>query len=162
MEPEFLPRVCPHSIARAEAQGRNLLGAFGQVLLATGLPSNAAYQHGLSDGQSVMLGPHAPVGLCTQARVHLAFVIAAAQVWPRLMGCINSILMQVLYQGHRQRSSYALFLLRSAVHSPFLQAGKHSEKRESYGHSLIVDPWGTVLTRLNGSETGASDCVATG
>jgi len=81
-------------------------------------------------------------------------VIAAAQVWPRLMGCINSILMQVLYQGHRQRSSYALFLLRSAVHSPFLQAGKHSEKRESYGHSLIVDPWGTVLTRLNGSETG--------
>mmetsp|Transcript_11983 Transcript_11983/g.31496 ORF Transcript_11983/g.31496 Transcript_11983/m.31496 type:complete len:120 (+) Transcript_11983:918-1277(+) len=34
------------------------------------------------------------------------------------------------------------------------QAGKHSEKRESYGHSLIVDPWGTVLTRLNGSETG--------
>jgi predicted amidohydrolase len=25
------------------------------------------------------------------------------------------------------------------------QWGKHNEKRESYGHSLIVDPWGTVL-----------------
>lgn len=22
------------------------------------------------------------------------------------------------------------------------QAGKHSEKRESYGHALIIDPWG--------------------
>ncbi|MBA2540500.1 MAG: carbon-nitrogen hydrolase family protein [Deltaproteobacteria bacterium] len=25
------------------------------------------------------------------------------------------------------------------------QWGKHNEKRESYGHSLIVDPWGTVI-----------------
>jgi nitrilase len=24
------------------------------------------------------------------------------------------------------------------------QWGKHNEKRESYGHSLVVDPWGTV------------------
>jgi len=28
------------------------------------------------------------------------------------------------------------------------QAGRHNEKRESYGHSLIVDPWGTVVGRL--------------
>ncbi|KAL0923227.1 hypothetical protein M5K25_007272 [Dendrobium thyrsiflorum] len=28
------------------------------------------------------------------------------------------------------------------------QAGKHNEKRESYGGSLIIDPWGTVIARL--------------
>ncbi|XP_072986038.1 deaminated glutathione amidase, chloroplastic/cytosolic [Typha latifolia] len=28
------------------------------------------------------------------------------------------------------------------------QAGKHNEKRESYGDSLIIDPWGTVIARL--------------
>ncbi|KAL2896316.1 Nitrilase-like protein 2 [Bienertia sinuspersici] len=28
------------------------------------------------------------------------------------------------------------------------QAGKHNEKRESYGDSLIIDPWGTVIGRL--------------
>ncbi|KAL9226993.1 hypothetical protein vseg_002743 [Gypsophila vaccaria] len=28
------------------------------------------------------------------------------------------------------------------------QAGKHNEKRESYGDSLIIDPWGTVVARL--------------
>lgn len=28
------------------------------------------------------------------------------------------------------------------------QWGKHNEKRESYGHSLIVDPWGTVVAEL--------------
>ena len=29
------------------------------------------------------------------------------------------------------------------------QAGKHNEKRESYGHSLIIDPWGTIVGKLD-------------
>lgn len=28
------------------------------------------------------------------------------------------------------------------------QAGRHNEKRESYGHSLIIDPWGSIIARL--------------
>nr|XP_010920973.1 nitrilase-like protein 2 isoform X2 [Elaeis guineensis] len=28
------------------------------------------------------------------------------------------------------------------------QAGRHNEKRESYGDSLIIDPWGTIIARL--------------
>jgi len=28
------------------------------------------------------------------------------------------------------------------------QAGRHNEKRESYGHALIIDPWGRVVARL--------------
>jgi predicted amidohydrolase len=28
------------------------------------------------------------------------------------------------------------------------QAGRHNAKRESYGHALVVDPWGTVVARL--------------
>ncbi|KAG1339164.1 putative nitrilase-like protein 2 [Cocos nucifera] len=27
------------------------------------------------------------------------------------------------------------------------QAGRHNEKRESYGDSLIIDPWGTIIAR---------------
>ena len=27
------------------------------------------------------------------------------------------------------------------------QAGRHNEKRESYGHSLVIDPWGKVIAR---------------
>lgn len=30
------------------------------------------------------------------------------------------------------------------------QFGKHNSKRESYGHSLVVDPWGTVLADAGG------------
>lgn len=35
------------------------------------------------------------------------------------------------------------------------QAGKHNEKRESYGHSLVVDPWGRIVGQLeDGLATG--------
>ncbi|MED6150558.1 Deaminated glutathione amidase, chloroplastic/cytosolic, partial [Stylosanthes scabra] len=35
------------------------------------------------------------------------------------------------------------------------QAGKHNDKRESYGDTLIIDPWGTVIGRLpDGLSTG--------
>lgn len=30
------------------------------------------------------------------------------------------------------------------------QAGKHNDKRESYGDALIVDPWGTIVGQLPG------------
>jgi predicted amidohydrolase len=32
--------------------------------------------------------------------------------------------------------------------------GRHNEKRVSYGHSLAVDPWGTVVAELGGEWNG--------
>ncbi|XP_071960916.1 deaminated glutathione amidase-like isoform X2 [Antedon mediterranea] len=37
------------------------------------------------------------------------------------------------------------------------QTGKHNEKRTSYGHAMIVDPWGTILACCR---EGADVCVA--
>ncbi len=34
------------------------------------------------------------------------------------------------------------------------QVGRHEDGRETYGHSLVVDPWGRVLLDMGGSETG--------
>lgn len=34
------------------------------------------------------------------------------------------------------------------------QGGVHENKRATYGHSLIVDPWGTVIAEANGVDPG--------
>ena len=34
------------------------------------------------------------------------------------------------------------------------QCGRHEDGRETYGHSLVVGPWGEVLLDMGGSETG--------
>ncbi len=35
------------------------------------------------------------------------------------------------------------------------QAGKHESGRETYGHSLVVSPWGDVVAEADGASTGA-------
>ena len=32
------------------------------------------------------------------------------------------------------------------------QSGRHNEKRESYGHGMVVDPWGRVVVCLKGDQ----------
>lgn len=34
------------------------------------------------------------------------------------------------------------------------QVGQHNQKRTSYGHSMVVDPWGEVLIDLHGEWRG--------
>jgi hypothetical protein len=36
------------------------------------------------------------------------------------------------------------------------QFGEHNHKRESYGHALIVDPWGEVLADAGGADGGGT------
>lgn len=33
------------------------------------------------------------------------------------------------------------------------QVGAHNEKRTSYGHSMVVDPWGKILLDLAGEDS---------
>lgn len=35
------------------------------------------------------------------------------------------------------------------------QVGAHNEKRTSYGHSMVVDPWGKVLLDMTGEGSEA-------
>ena len=39
------------------------------------------------------------------------------------------------------------------------QAGCHNEKRESYGHSMVIDPWGKIIAQLEDPlQTGIAVC----
>ena len=37
------------------------------------------------------------------------------------------------------------------------QCGVHNARRVSYGHSMVVDPWGDVLVELGGVEDWAGE-----
>ena len=34
----------------------------------------------------------------------------------------------------------------------FCQVGRHNPKRSSFGHSVIIDPWGTIVAACPDSE----------
>ena len=38
------------------------------------------------------------------------------------------------------------------------QVGRHEDGRETYGHSLVIDPWGEVLLDMGGDEPGVGFC----
>ncbi len=38
------------------------------------------------------------------------------------------------------------------------QVGKHADGRETFGHSLVVDPWGEVLLDMGGKDAGLALC----
>ena len=38
------------------------------------------------------------------------------------------------------------------------QVGRHEDGRETYGHSLVVDPWGEVLLDMGGEDPGIGFC----
>ncbi|KAE9965600.1 hypothetical protein BLS_007507 [Venturia inaequalis] len=40
------------------------------------------------------------------------------------------------------------------------QVGRHNEKRVSYGHSLVVDPWGEVKAELSGEWSGEPELAS--
>ena len=60
------------------------------------------------------------------------------------------LLVPAAFTAHTGAAHWHLLLRARAVENQAwvvaaAQHGKHNEKRESYGHSLAVDPWGTVV-----------------
>ncbi len=41
------------------------------------------------------------------------------------------------------------------------QFGQHNEKRKSYGHSVAIDPWGTIIADAGGYDGPGTTCPTT-
>ena len=60
------------------------------------------------------------------------------------------VVVPAAFTAHTGKAHWHLLLRARAIEDQVwvvaaAQWGKHNEKRESFGHSLIIDPWGTVI-----------------
>jgi predicted amidohydrolase len=88
----------------------------------------------------------APVG------VTICYDVRFPELYRRLVKDMGAeiLLVPAAFTAHTGAAHWHLLLRARAIEDQAwvvaaAQWGRHSEKRESYGHSLIVDPWGTVV-----------------
>jgi predicted amidohydrolase len=88
----------------------------------------------------------APVG------VSICYDIRFPELYRQLVKDMGAevLLVPAAFTAHTGAAHWHLLLRARAIEDQAwviaaAQWGKHNEKRESYGHSLIVDPWGTVV-----------------
>jgi predicted amidohydrolase len=67
------------------------------------------------------------------------------------------ILVPAAFTAHTGAAHWHLLLRARAVENQAwvvaaAQAGKHNDKRESFGHSLVVDPWGAVVVERDAGD----------
>jgi len=81
--------------------------------------------------------------------------------------CVPSAFTKITGEAHWEVLLRARAIETQCYVIAAAQAGKHSPGRESFGHALIVDPWGDVVARGVGGGGGGEgseggDCHATG
>ncbi|HEY6176797.1 MAG TPA: carbon-nitrogen hydrolase family protein [Kofleriaceae bacterium] len=88
----------------------------------------------------------APVG------VTICYDVRFPELYRRLVKDMGAeiLLVPAAFTAHTGAAHWHLLLRTRAIEDQAwvvaaAQWGRHSDKRESYGHSLIVDPWGTVV-----------------
>lgn len=88
----------------------------------------------------------APVG------VTICYDVRFPELYRRLVSGMGAevLLVPSAFTAHTGAAHWHLLLRARAVENQAwvvapAQWGRHSEKRESYGHTMIVDPWGTVV-----------------
>ncbi|MBA3465522.1 MAG: carbon-nitrogen hydrolase family protein [Deltaproteobacteria bacterium] len=83
--------------------------------------------------------------------------------FPELYRCLvkdrgaEVLLVPAAFTAHTGAAHWHLLLRARAVEDQSwvvaaAQWGKHNEKRESYGHALISDPWGTLVGELDSGD----------
>ena len=88
----------------------------------------------------------APVG------ISICYDIRFPELYRQLVKDMGAevLLVPAAFTAHTGAAHWHLLLRARAIEDQAwvvapAQSGRHNEKRESYGHTLIVDPWGTVV-----------------
>lgn len=112
-------------------------------------------------GKFVVAEPHTPLG-------RLGLTVCYDLRFPALFDALgkaqcDAIAVPAAFTKPTGEAHWHVLLRARAIEaSAFViaaaQVGKHEDGRETYGHSLVVDPWGEVLLDMGGEEAGLGFC----
>lgn len=118
---------------------------------------SAAYE----PGRTVVTAENTPVG-------RLGLTICYDLRFPALFSelgnrCCDAIAVPAAFTRPTGAAHWHVMLRARAIEaSAFViaaaQVGQHDDGRETYGHSLVVDPWGEVLLDMGGAAPGLAFC----
>ena len=152
-----LPETVPGDTQRAYntavvvAPGKGVIGRYRKVhLFDVDIPGGATLREsdGTCPGDSALVvaahGLRMGLSICYDVR----FPEHYRRLWRD--GGANVLLGPAAFTAHTGAAHWHLLLRARAVEDQCYvvaaaQWGQHNEKRQSYGHTLISDPWGTVV-----------------
>jgi predicted amidohydrolase len=152
-----MPETVPGDTQRAYntavvvAPGKGVVGRYRKVhLFDVDIPGGATLREsdGTCPGDSALVvaahGLRMGLSICYDVR----FPEHYRRLWRD--GGANVLLVPAAFTAHTGAAHWHLLLRARAVEDQCYvvaaaQWGQHNEKRKSFGHSLVVDPWGTVV-----------------
>jgi deaminated glutathione amidase len=151
--PETVPGdpVRAYNTAVVVAPGRGVIGRYRKVhLFDVDIPGGAVLRESdgtVAGGDALVVAAH---GL--RFGVTICYDLRFPELYRRLWrdGGADVLLVPAAFTAHTGAAHWHLLLRARAVEDQAYvvaagQWGRHNEKRQSYGHSLVVDPWGTVV-----------------
>lgn len=152
-----MPEVVPgdarrtYNTAVVVAPGRGVIGRYRKLhLFDVDIPGGATLRE--SDGTAPGTGGLVVAAHGLRFGVSICYDVRFPELYRRLWreGQADVLLVPAAFTAHTGAAHWHLLLRARAVEDQSYvvaaaQWGQHNEKRKSYGHSLVVDPWGTVV-----------------
>ncbi len=152
-----LPETVPGDTQRAYntavvvAPGKGVIGTYRKLhLFDVDIPGGATLRE--SDGTAPGDGALVVAAHGLRLGVTICYDLRFPELYRRLWreGGADVLLVPAAFTAHTGAAHWHLLLRARAVEDQAYvvaagQWGRHNEKRHSYGHSLVVDPWGTIV-----------------
>ena len=104
-------------------------------------------------GNSAVIVPDTPVG---KLGLTICYVLRFPELFQRLSEAgADVISVPAAFTVPTGRAHWQVLMRARAIEAELFivaaaQAGRHEDGRETYGHSLVADPWGELVLEMNG------------
>jgi deaminated glutathione amidase len=107
-------------------------------------------------GAQVLLVPSAFTVPTGRAHWHTLLRGTWVYIWMQLCSGVLQVTSDTQAVAPPMRHSLARAIENQCYVIAAAQYGSHNDKRESYGHALVVDPWGAIVVDAGGADTATT------